>query len=77
MILARVNAEVTTYRTPGARPAAGRLSTDTQPGQAYQLSRAQCASTTQTGPVANVIGWPDSVVKVVPPLASGRDQRAW
>src|SRR6266567_7038412 len=38
------------------------------------------ASTTQTGPRANVIGWPDKVVNVVPPSASGRDQRmayAW
>jgi hypothetical protein len=33
------------------------------------------ASTTQTGPRANVIGWPDAAVNVVPPSASGRDQR--
>lgn len=33
------------------------------------------ASTTQTGPRANVIGCPDTVVNVVPPSASGRDQR--
>ena len=33
------------------------------------------ASTTQTGPRANVIGWPDKVVNAVPPSASGRDQR--
>ena len=33
------------------------------------------ASTTQAGPRANVIGWPDAVVNVVPPSASARDQR--
>src|SRR5215831_2410818 len=27
-----------------------------------------------TGPRAKVIRWPDAVVKVVPPLAAGRDQ---
>jgi hypothetical protein len=32
-------------------------------------------STTQTWPGAKVIGWPDAVVNVVPPFASGRDQR--
>ena len=34
-------------------------------------------STIQTGPRANVIGWPDAVRKVVPSSAAGRDQRAW
>jgi hypothetical protein len=37
-------------------------------------------STTQTWPRAKVIGWPDAVVKVVPPFAVGRDQcavQAW
>jgi hypothetical protein len=31
-------------------------------------------STIQTWPGAKVIGWPDAVVKVVPPFAVGRDQ---
>ena len=29
------------------------------------------ASTTQTGPRANLIGWPDAVVNVVPPSGIG------
>jgi predicted transcriptional regulator len=33
------------------------------------------ASTTQTGPRANVMTWPDMVVNVVPLSALGRDQR--
>lgn len=33
--------------------------------------------TIHTGPGAKVIGRPEAVVKVVPPSAAGRDQRAW
>lgn len=34
------------------------------------------ASTIHTGPGANVMGWPDAVVKVVPASGAGRVQRA-
>lgn len=46
-----------------------------RPAPAMTLSHGAAASTTQTGPRANVIGWPDAVVNLVPPSASGRDQR--
>ena len=50
---------------PAARP--GRRDT----AQPYGAA----ASTTQTWPRANVMGPPVVAVNVVPPLASGRDQR--
>ena len=39
--------------------------------------RHRAAMTIHTGLGAKVIGRPEAVVKVVPPSAAGRDQRAW
>jgi hypothetical protein len=36
-------------------------------GRDVRPSHAAAASTTQTGPRANVMTWPDMVVNVVPP----------
>ena len=43
-------------------------------GVSYPLHGA-AARTIHTGPRANVIGWPDMVVNVVPPSGPGRDHR--
>jgi hypothetical protein len=37
----------------------------------YESYYALAASTIHTGPRANVIGWPDVVVNVVPPSGAG------
>jgi len=60
--------------TPG-RPGGGRAGRSGAATTAEALRHGVAASTTQTGPRANVMVWPDVVVNVVPPLASGRDQR--
>ena len=62
----------------GGRVAGDRTALERPPQLRH--CRGAAVSITQTGPRANVMGWPDMVVNVVPPLASGRDQRmayAW